>query len=184
MQLGRSDNTVSVVVGAGVGVDIVVVSRDRPQPPPPVLILSWPLARRCGRPDRTEEYGNKTKPTAEQTQRRSRKVDRKENVHALTIHSYPRPGHTLSCFFFYILLSFKAHSCSDYGLFSCDVRCQSYELKMTANNDEEIREVLEWESLFHDLIEDIMGTLRTHVLHIHAIRHTLRLHHNTTQKPT
>lgn len=33
---------------------------------------------------------------------------------------------------------------------------QSYELEMTANDDQEFWEVREWENLFHDLIEGIM----------------------------
>lgn len=34
---------------------------------------------------------------------------------------------------------------------------QSYELELTANDEEEFREVREWENLFHGLIERIMG---------------------------
>lgn len=34
---------------------------------------------------------------------------------------------------------------------------QSYELELTVNDDEEFREVREWENLFHDLIEATVG---------------------------
>lgn len=34
---------------------------------------------------------------------------------------------------------------------------QSYELELTANDDEEFREVGEWELHFHDLIEGVMS---------------------------
>ncbi|CAM9765761.1 unnamed protein product, partial [Scytosiphon promiscuus] len=42
------------------------------------------------------------------------------------------------------------------SVISAKVFMQSYELKLNANDDDEFREVREWESLFHDLIEGIM----------------------------
>lgn len=34
---------------------------------------------------------------------------------------------------------------------------QTYALELSANDDAEFKEVREWESLFHDLIEDAMA---------------------------
>lgn len=42
-------------------------------------------------------------------------------------------------------------------MYVCMYVCQSYELELTADDDEEFWEVRRWENLFHDLIEGIMG---------------------------